>query len=311
MSRHIPSIVNMAQQTIRRQYEPGFSRHEARLAGLVRGDKLGNRDNTVPDYEKICVRFVKWAQAEHGCRTLEDARPHVQEYIDRYKNPFTANTYRSAICRLYHTDAIEAGWKTPSTKGEEITRGRDPNTERSKHWNPEKHPEFVRLENATGLRRFEIQKLYPNDPAKSKGREYIAHELTEKPILNPITGEKENRLHITNVRGKGGYIRDVLVLRGNEDFVRDLWERTPPGHLPVRVPQAANIHDMRAKYVAELYREYARDPRTLPRSEVYHPRGEFGARCPEGLDKKALSIVTESLGHHRLSVVVGNYNQYL
>ena len=307
MGKGRPSIVNQAQQAIRGQIAYGQSKHRDKISGRGTEGRIYSK-SSAKTYEREAANFARWARETHGCRDLEPAREYVQEYLNRAESGFTQNTQRSAICKMYRTTAEREGWTTKGTSRDDITRGRTLDTERSKHWNPEHHRDFVRTQEGGGFRPHEYKTLVPNDPRTVHGRDIVANRLEERQVYSPQLGREETRLFVRDVVGKNGLYRDVMIARGYEQHYRDLWERTAPGHTIPQPPTAANVHHMRGEYIGRLYHEHARDPRTLDRSEVYHPRGELGKMYPNGLDKAALQICSNSAGHQRLDVIVDNYS---
>ena len=85
-----------------------------------------------------------------------------------------------------------------------------------------------------------------------------------------------------------------------------------------KVSKNADIHSYRSDYATALYKQYARPINEIPydrlnvgtgrwyQSEVYVCRGD---RAGTKYDKQAMLIVSNALGHNRLSVIAGHYLQ--
>jgi hypothetical protein len=138
-----------------------------------------------------------------------------------------------------------------------------------------------------------------------------------------LTGDKliskDERPWIRVDRGaKGGRIREVPVIGSPEEVARvvEMMQAAGSNKVFTRVPGNADIHGYRAQYATRLYRLYARDITEIPRdyqhkgtgymmqSEVYICRKD---RAGVRYDIEAMRIVSQALGHNRISVIAGHY----
>lgn len=111
------SMVRQVQETLQAQLRIGESRHQAKneesthaLAGIF-------SYRTFETYLKQSCAFASWAKAERGSRTLSEARPHVEAYlqsgIDLGLSAYTLSTQRAALCKLYGCTARDFALKLP------------------------------------------------------------------------------------------------------------------------------------------------------------------------------------------------------
>ena len=63
-------------------------------------------------------------------------------------------------------------------------------------------------------------------------------------------------------------------------------------------------HSYRASYAMRMYKKYVRNLDKLPIKEKYHMRGD---RAGEVFDRYAMKIVSENLGHNRITVIAQSY----
>lgn len=178
---------------------------------------------------------------------------------------------------------------------DKITRSRN-ETERQKHFSEEKNRDLVNIAKATGGRREDISKLTPQ---------------------NFFTDSKNN-LWVRFEESKGGRDRVAPVLPQYKDAVKEfISTKDNEEHLFDKIHNAADIHAYRREYAQELYnlvkddkdkaQEYAlKYPERANKGyNTYYARGDR-ATAFRGL-KDDIYIVSQALGHNRLSVTVNHY----
>lgn len=266
----------------------GQSRHEA---------KRNHTDSqqifsygTYHTYQQQCHRYCDWVRDVHpGTKTLADARQYIDEYIttmvDANMSPYTIKTATSALAKLYQCKTTDFR-ETPARSRENITRSRKP-TVRDNAFNetlPE-NAKLVRFCCACGLRRQELRAL--------KGKWYVE---------NPDGTAYIDLTHTSAT--KGGRPRIVPILPEDIPFVRDVCRAAGDGNVWPVVHENADVHSYRAVYCRKIYDAYARDVKTLPRSERYHCQGDKAGSvyCKYGLKK-----ASEALGHSRLEIIPSHY----
>lgn len=248
---------------------------------------------TYRSYMKHCNYFAKYCKETHGCRTLEQCRPYVDEWLKTRANlsPYTQKLEASSLAKLYGCSTTDFV-KTASRDRGAITRSRGEKV-RDKHFSEENHKDLVEFCRSTGLRRAELKALTGDKLLKKGDKLYI----------------------IVNTASKGGKYREAPVIH-NPELVERLMKDAGSGKVFPKVSGAADIHGYRGDYATEMYLMYARDIKDIPydkknkgsglayQSGVYHCRGD---QKGVGLDKAAMHRVTEALGHNRIDVVAEHY----
>jgi len=272
------SLVRQAQVTLQQKLRISEKRH---LAKEQANDTEGIYSwGTYRNYLAKACAFLKWAKNQYGCRTLDEARRFVDEYIqDLIGKGYSAYTQKHIACALAKLYGCSTKDFTPTQ-----TRNRA-NITRSRKgkaiFSEEKNKEFVDFCRSTGLRRHEIKKLRP-----------------ENLSFNETTGE----YRLTNIKGKGGLVRECPILSSG---VVNRMLNTPAGQLVWgKIPSRADIHSYRAEYCKAIYKLHARPIAEIPKGDRYHCRKDLKGVV---YDKKAMTIASKALGHKRISIIAGHY----
>ena len=289
----IGSLTYQVKKALDEKLAIGQSKHFDKLNGGIQ-DKIYSW-STYNSYMKHNNYFVKWAKENYGCRTLEDCRPYVDEWLTKRSDdglsPYTQKLEASAIAKMYGCstkDFIE----TDKRHRREITRSRGEKV-RDRHFSEENHKDLVEFCKSTGLRRSELQYLTGNKLIYKDNEPYI----------------------VVDVASKGGRYREVPVIN-NKELVIEMMEKAGPNRVFEKIPNGADIHGYRSEYTTDYYNLIARPIEEIPfdkvnkgsgksyQSEVYNCRGDLkGVKY----DKKAMLEVSRALGHNRISVIAGHY----
>ncbi len=275
------SIVRQAQEALTAQAAYGCSKKEERTAngGEIPAGRIYSY-STMTNYIQASTHFVNWAKAEHGCRTLDDARGHVGEYlqqrIDDGKSAWTVAKDACALGKMYGCRSTDFGVDLPTRHRNDISQHRDPATYEG-HFSETRNSELVELARACGLRRHEIAALRPED-----------------------VWEQDGKVMVHVAKGKGGRERTVEAL--NDAPLRIAERALAAGRENVieHIPKYAPIHEYRREYAQGLYERIARPVEDLARTEQYRCRGELSGYV---FDRDAMKTVSGNLGHGRLDVV--------
>lgn len=277
------SLVYQISQELQSQLRIGEKKREAKAAERTNYPQGIFSYRTLEVYTEQCCRFARWAKEEHGCRTLDDLRQCVPEYIqreiDRGLSAWTVRTEVAAISKLYQVPTTSWGVELPSRMREDITRSRGA-AARDAHFSETQNADLVAFLRGTGLRRSEAESVRPCDiHTGPQGVSVAVH------------------------RGKGGKDRAVTVTEAARGLVAGL---AGPGITPIwgKIESSCDVHGYRREYAAARYAEIARDINALPEKEKYICRG---SRKGDVYDRAALADVSRDLGHNRLEVVVTNY----
>jgi len=296
------SIIHQVLSRIDELKRFGQSKHEAKQAEKERCRAAGEKWNparvpgifshkTCDVYKEHCLNFARWARETYGCRTLEQAREHVGEWLmrprERDGGPRSAWTVRveaAALAKLYRCRSTDFGVELPRRSREDIHRSRVAR-EHDRHFSEAKNRDAVDFCRATGLRR---------------------KELIEARWRDVYRGE-DGRLYVHVERGKGGRSREVPVLERYRERVWELRERARAegrDRLFERVPNRADIHGYRREYASERYRELERERR---REEPEREREVYRRRDGREFDREILRQVSRDLGHNREDVIARHY----
>lgn len=300
-NREKTNLTYEIQTTLMGKLAIGESKHKAKADGSYLQHIYSY--NTLRTYMRHSNYFAKYCKAEHGCRTLADCRPYVDEWlqtrIDAGMSAYTIKMEACALAKLYGCSSREF-IDTPSRSRADITRSRG-DREHDKNVSYENHSDLIKFCKSTGLRREELASL--------RGDKLVYRD--GQPYIHVDSGSKGGRERFAPVIGDINTVVRLMESAGSEHvFSRD------------EIPDKMDIHSFRANYATSLYNSIARPISEIPydryfdkkdksypyerkyQSQVYHCRGELkGVK----LDKSAMYVVTQALGHDRISVVAGHY----
>lgn len=258
----------------------GESRHQAKLEGTA-NEKVFSY-GTMNKYVQVTKDFCRFCESqEKGLRYTKDVikyvNPYLQSLKDKGMSGWTQQTHRSALSKLFGKDycTIELDQK----KRCDIKRSRF-DVPNARHFSVKNNEELINFCQHTGLRRTELESLKPEQLFYKNGQAFL------------------------KVKGKGGKVRDALILE-NDQRVIDRINNTKKNELVWgKVHSAANIHGYRGDYAKSLYQSVSRPLEDLNRNEIYYCRGD---KRGDRYDKKAMLEVSRSLGHNRIDVIANNY----
>ena len=249
--------------------------------------RLIHSDSTFKTYHAQCMRFVDFCY-EHGVKyDMDKAFKLIPEYGKRLeddgKSPWTIYTAVNAIAKAYGVSTQELGYKPPKRERASVKRSRYAN-EMDKHFSVENNKNLITFCQCFGLRRRELEALTGDMMKRSK----------------------RGRLCVYVQNGKGGKKRWVPFCgtQKEEKLVVDLMTQASSTKVFPYVHSKADIHGYRAIYASRLYKSMARPTESLKTSEKYICRKD---KAGVVYDKKAMQIVSQALGHNRISVIANSY----
>ncbi|NLU25402.1 MAG: hypothetical protein GXW99_12000 [Clostridiales bacterium] len=270
---------------------------------------------TMTLYIYYAQKFGCWVEenhpdAEHVKYARRYAHEYIQSLIDRGLAPSTVASARSALAKLYRTSADDIYADIPVRHTYNFTRSRnyDEIAYKCDTLKTRKCGKIAMLCRATGVRETELEHLYP---------ECFQRNLDGSLYLH-LDGSRQHP--------KNGKSRDIIILPQNQEFVRTFLEECAPGEkICPHAPEHLDIHGIRSLYARDYYSYIARPIQKIPQSEripLKHPK--FDAKRPnqvrdtapavytrlsdgQKFDRRALLIVSKSLGHNREDVVVNSY----
>lgn len=236
--------------------------------------------NTYGTYAKHNNYFLSYCEGK-GCKTLEQCREYVPEWLNgRIEQGFSAYTVKmeaAALGKLYQCPVRDFGVDLPERNRYEITRSRG-FAERDRGFSLEKNSEIIDFCRGTGLRRSELK------------------ALTKDQLI-----KYENGDYALKIRGKGGRWRESPIIGPHKSEIVDRIENSS-GKVWEKIPSHMDVHAYRSDYATAIYKAYERDE--IPLKERYYCRGD---RKGEVMDREAMKMASEALGHSRLEVVAGHY----
>jgi len=182
------SIIYQVKETLTQKLCIGEKKHLAKQQGTASNGVYAW--DTLKTYLPKCCAFAKWAKTQHGCKTLDDARKHVDAYIqnfmDKKYSAWTQKTIASALAKLYGC-STKNFIQAQSRRRTDSVRSR----KNKAKFSESRNKEFVDFCKATGLRRHEIKYLKP-----------------ENLSFDETTG----RYTLVNIKSKGGRVRSCPIL---------------------------------------------------------------------------------------------------
>lgn len=300
---------SLRQQVYRElQSKSGFgrSKHEDKKNGV--SNLYIYSFNSMKTYLKHCNYFAEWCKSQdyireelgHAPRTLAECEPYTESFIrDRERQGLSAYTVKmekSALSKLY---GRVFDFETIATSRANITRSRG-EAKRDKHFSEERHAEFVNCCRCVGFRRSEMETAKASDLMK--------------------VGD----MYFMQITGKGGKRRAAMLV-GTPDEIERAVDYINKMTGQNKVPNGADVHSYRADYATRIYKRYARPieeirgeninyteltgktakgGETIYKSAVYYCRRD---KAGQALDRRAMIMASQSLGHNRESVVGEHY----
>lgn len=242
---------------------------------------------TFKTYKQQFKHFADWLEKAHPeAETLEDARAFVDDYlrhlIELERSAYSISTAKAAIAKIMGVEATQF-IATPPRLRADIKRSRG-EAVRDKHISDKKEEELARFTSATGLRRKEMTMIKAEDLFFENGQAY----------LNVTQGTKGGKSRVAKIVGKTD--------EETKDIVK--WIQSKKGRLFNKLSSNYDNHFYRATYASRLYNQLKRDIDDIPTEDKYIMRKD---RAGEIYDKKAMLLVSNALGHNRISVIAQSY----
>lgn len=249
---------------------------------------------TFKGYKRQCIRFADFLKKENPevLKVQQIKIDHVNNYlnsmIDEGLSAYTISTAKAAIAKLLKTSSTNFVATPPRTR-KTIKKSRY-EAVRDKHISQETEAKFAKITSATGLRRSELEKVRGVDLRFYDGKYYVKVR-----------------------QGKGGKSRLALICGETQEETKEIVQLfKEAGQLKVapKLPSHYDNHHYRAVYAKRIYNLYARPVDEIPAGPIddggkrYVMRGD---RAGEILDRDAMEIASQFLGHNRIDVIALNY----
>lgn len=269
----------------------GRSKHADKIAG-VSGDYIYSWD-TYRSYVKHANYFVAWCKSNYSCKTLADCKPYAAAWMETRStlSPYTQKLEVSALAKLYGCSAADLGVKTESVSRAAIKRSRG-DAKRDRNFSETKNAMFVEFCRSVGCRRAELEQLRGTDLVMLPGWDGIRS-------IHFCRGTKGGRERYAIIVGDIALVARVCAAAGSERILPYIYGE--------HAPSGADIHSYRADYATRVYKLFARPIEELHGRDAYFMRGD---RKGEVLDRNAMYMASEALGHSRVSVIAEHYLRF-
>lgn len=284
------SLILQIKENLDSKLAIGQSKHAAKRAGTFKEHIYSW--GTYKTYLQQCCTFAKWCKAQARVlgnkqpRTLQDCREYIKSYMEHVQDnysTYTAKLILSALCKLYNeypAQGLPFGLKTLEKRNRaNITRSRQ---ERAgdRHVSQSNNADIITFCKCSGLRRSEL--------AQIRGADLNGNTLTVYRAT------------------KGGRARLVELCGDAEELatVRKLAAAAEQNKIFSHVHSNLDVHALRAEYAKRIYTQYARPADQIPRADRYYCRGNMAGLI---LDRRAMRIASNNLGHSRIDVIAGHY----
>lgn len=281
------TLIKQVSDELDSQFRAGKGRKK-HLDKQIEGGMTGRiySATTLKTYKKHCCYFAKWAKTKYGCKTLEECRQYVPEWMGTRSelSAWTQKLEASALAKLYRCkteDLLEV--RTPPRRRTAIKRSRNP-TEYDKHFSEKRHKDVVTFGRCTGLRRKELGRIRGTALLR-KGDSYF---------LSVTDGTKGKRPRVCPIMGTPEEV--ALVVR--------LCQEAGDGRIFDKVPHAMDEHSYRREYCNRVYQHEKRPLEALSNEQKYFCRNDLKGVV---YDRRALIKASEALGHSRIGIVPSNY----
>ena len=264
---HRKSLTRQVQEALTEKCAFGESRHAGKKDGTS-SDKIYSYD-TLKTYLKAAIRFTNYCKEKHGCKYLEECKPHVAEYLSSLRgSASTVKMESSALSKLFgvqitsRDDRTNGGryrnpWniELPVRNRDDFTRTRG-QKERDKGFSEKNNSELIMFCCCVGPRHYK--------------------ELTQ--IRGTDLRETDNSWKVS-IKGKGGRPRLAPIVGSKEEVSRVVEMMRNAGDKKVwpKVNTHADIHSYRSEYAMRIYRQYARTAEELKGQRWFNP----ARRCTE------------------------------
>ena len=289
----LPSMVKQVQNALDEKLAIGESKHIDKINGETQ-NKIYSWE-TYRSYMKHCNYFTKWAKEQHGCKSIEQCRPYVDEWLksrsEKGLSAYTQKLEASALAKMYGCSTKDF-IKTDVRHRADISRSRGEKV-RDRHFSEEKNKGLVNFCKSTGLRRAELKALTGDKLLEKNGQYFIK----------------------VDSGSKGGRYREAPVIENVKEVVERM-QRVGNGKVFEKIPNGADIHAYRSCYATTLYNSLARPKEEIPYDKInrgtghkYQSQVYFCQKDLKGVtyDKVAMLKVSRALGHNRISIIAEHY----
>lgn len=273
-----------------KMYENGKGRSKKEdKKNLIDTRNIIYSSSTLMTYNKQMKKFINFILENYpDVKRLRYLKNYVNEYlqklIDDGKSAYTISTAKAAIAKTLKFD-YSAFIETPKRERKNIKRSRS--CKKSDNISQEKYDFLSKITSSTGLRRKELQSI--------TGEALFFNQKEGSYYLRITKGTKGGRERIIRIMGKDKNETEEIV---------NLFKEAGKMRILPKISSAYDNHHFRAPYAKRVYNFYARSIDDLSFEDKYIMRKD---RAGEVLDKEAMKITSEFLGHSRIDVIAQSY----
>ena len=280
-----PTLIRQIDQSLKSRLAIGRPKRLDKADGSYR--KWIYSWQTYRSYMKQLGLFARWCKLQHNARYLKECRQYVAEYLQTRSDlsVWTQKLDLAALQKLYQ-EYPEDGQKPFGVElqprlRQDIKRSRQ-QAIRDADFSVSNNADLITFCKCTGLRRSELQEL--------RGTDITADGL---------------QLHVTrNTKGGRWRMAPIVGTPAEIAMVQRMCKATGDGRVWPHVPSSADIHSYRADYCQRVYLQHARPIEQIPAVDRYYCRND---RKGIILDRKAMLIASQALGHNRIDVIASHY----
>lgn len=224
---------------------------------------------------------------DNGIKYSDEAFERVAEYgqwmVDKGMSAWTIYTAIAAIAKAYGVSTKEFGFEVPKRERMAVKRYRYA-AERDKHFSRKNNALIVVFASCTGLRRHELENLHGNQ----------------------LTFDKNGKLILFQIKGKGGKVRNVDIIGSDMEIaaIKKRMNMAEDGLVFQHVHSAFDEHYYRSLYACRAYKLVARDIKDIPPEDKYICRKDKAGII---YDRKAMLYASRQLGNNRIDVIANSY----
>ena len=296
--------------------------------------------STFKTYMRQLDYYIDWLKKYHPeVTSLKKARKYAKEWLVHREasgkySAFTLQLEAKVLGKFYGIKPEDQDYYTPPVRHrEDIKRSRLP-VKQDRHFSQAKNTDLVRFCAGTGLRRAGLTSIKSDCLYSASALPAIIERIKRKPESE--RSEKESAMlsnyhklsvfkgkpdYYLVVCEKGGKWRFAPIIGPYTQMIVDKIQSTPPGlRVWPHVSKNLDVHDLRARYAADLYKMYARNIDSIPfdtlnkgsgklyQGDVYIFRGNMKGTK---LDKMGMLVVEVAIGHETLHTFASNYSRYV
>lgn len=272
------SLTRQVQEALQAKLCPGNSKHLDKHSSTGTDSKLYSY-STFRTYLNVGVKFTQFCKENYGCKTLEQCKPHLTDYIahrESYCSAYTTKLDVSALNKIYESNIRSAKSRSRTA----VTRSRGAK-EMDKHFSATKNAELVNFLRASGLRRAEATVARGSDLCTCPNSP-VGLGIYVRP-----SGAKGGRPRVAPLYCSPQIAQQI------QDRCADVGKHRLFDHIHTKL----DVHSLRADYALQVYNYNKRD-KLLP-GERYYCRNDMRGLV---LDRQAMRITSNALGHNRIQV---------